>query len=65
MKHMPAVFAVLGFLICASSLRAEEGLKAGVQAPVFTLPAVGTAKSVSLRSYADKSVVILHFWKSK
>jgi len=65
MKHISAVFVVLGFLICASGLRAEEGLKAGVQAPAFTLPAVGTAKTVSLRSYADESVVILHFWKSK
>jgi hypothetical protein len=65
MKRAIAVLSVLAFAIWASALHAEEGLRAGVRAPVFSLPAAGTAKTVSLQSFVDKGVVILHFWKSK
>jgi hypothetical protein len=65
MKRAIAVLAVLAFAIWAPGLHAEEGLRAGVEAPAFSLPAAGTTNTVSLQSFVNKSVVILHFWKSK
>ncbi len=42
----------------------QEGLRAGIKAPNFELPTINGNK-ISLGSFLDKNIVILHFWKSK
>ena len=64
-RRSATILAITVFTICTHMLFAGEGLTPGVKAPAFSLPAVGTGKNVTLQSYAGKSVVILHFWKSK
>lgn len=54
-------------LFCMSFVppaHAQEGLKAGVKAPEFELPTINGNK-ISLSSFLNKNIVILHFWKSK
>lgn len=46
------------------SAHAQEGLRAGIKAPNFELPTINGNK-ISLGSFLDKNIVILHFWKSK
>lgn len=52
------------WLFYVPTTNAQEGLKAGVKAPDFELPTT-TGKKVSLNSFLNKNIVILHFWKSK
>lgn len=42
----------------------QEGLRTGMKSPDFELPSV-TGKKIALREFANKKVVIVHFWKSK
>jgi peroxiredoxin len=42
----------------------QEGLRVGIKAPDFELPAVG-GKKIALREFQNKKIVIVHFWKSK
>jgi hypothetical protein len=49
--------------LCVSAF-GQEGLKVGMKAPDFELPAVG-GKKIGLREFQNKKIVIVHFWKSK
>ena len=42
----------------------QEGLRVGVKAPEFVLPAIG-GKKIALREFQNKKIVIVHFWKSR
>ena len=42
----------------------QDGLRVGEKAPAFELPSVG-GKTIALREFENKKVVIVHFWKSK
>lgn len=42
----------------------QEGLRPGAKAPNFELPTINGNK-ISLGSFLNKNIVILHFWKSK
>lgn len=43
---------------------AQEGLRAGIKAPDFSLPTI-KEEVVSLKDAVARGTVILHFWKSK
>ena len=66
MKQMCVRVAVLllVFLFAGEGL-SQEGLKAGLRAPDFSLPTVTGEGDVTLKKYNGNSVVILHFWKSR
>ena len=55
---------VILLLLLPVPLLAQEGLRAGMDAPDFKLPSV-SGKTVTLREFQQKSIVIVHFWKSK
>lgn len=54
----------LPFLFVTTSVIAQEGLQAGMEAPDFKLPTIA-GKTVTLREFQNRKVVIVHFWKSK
>jgi hypothetical protein len=59
-----STFLLSSLLIGTSSAAAQEGLRAGVKAPDFSLATV-QEQVVSLKDAVAKGTVILHFWKSK
>jgi len=59
------IVLLLLLLLCAGDVLSQEGLKAGVKAPDFSLPSIDGKRSVTLREFKGKRVVILHFWKSR
>jgi peroxiredoxin len=59
---MCSAFLLLSFAAFLSY--SQDGLKVGTKAPDFELPSV-TGKKVALREFADRKIVIVHFWKSK
>lgn len=58
------VLSFVVFIFLCGTAYSQEGLRAGVKAPDFELPAVG-GKRIALREFQNKKVVIVHFWKSK
>jgi len=54
----------LPFLFATTSVVTQEGLRAGMEAPEFKLPTIA-GKTVTLREFQNRKVVIVHFWKSK
>lgn len=58
------IFLIFPVLFFALSALAQEGLRAGVEAPDFKLPTI-SGKTVTLREFQNKGIVIVHLWKSK
>jgi hypothetical protein len=62
-KRIVFAFVVIVVLHAHAAL-GQEGLRAGVHAPDFSLPTV-KEELVSLGDAVSHGTVILHFWKSK
>jgi hypothetical protein len=63
--HRPTSIMLLASLVLGvGGACAEEGLRAGANAPDFSLPTV-KKQVVTLKDAVAKGTVILHFWKSK
>ena len=60
--RLSALFLCMLFSVAA---QAQEGLQPGIRAPDFSLPTADGSQMVTLQQYAGKTVVILHFWKSR
>jgi hypothetical protein len=58
------VLSLLVSIFLLGTVYSQEGLRVGVKAPGFELPAVG-GKKIALREFQNKKIVIVHFWKSK
>lgn len=57
--------ALLLLTLFALAAPAQEGLGPGIRAPDFSIPTADGSRTVTLRQYAGKMAVILHFWKSR
>lgn len=57
--------ALLLCILFSAAAQAQEGLQPGSRAPDFSLPTAEGSQTVTLQQYAGKTVVILHFWKSR
>jgi hypothetical protein len=55
----------ISVFVFSSSVFSQEGLQVGAVAPDFALPTAGTKRTVALQEYVKKSIVIVHFWKTK
>lgn len=59
------IAVLLLLLLSMGEALSQEGLKPGLKAPDFKLPTADGKRKVTLREFNGKSVVILHFWKSR
>jgi hypothetical protein len=58
----PRSFILVALLFFCWPLPAQDGLSAGTRAPDIELPAL-SGTHISLASYLNKNIVVLHFWK--
>ena len=58
-------FILLFLTISVISAFADDKLPVGSKAPDFSLPVIGSDKSISISDYINKKIVIVHFWKSR
>jgi hypothetical protein len=64
LKHTLVWIPVVATFWLLQPAYGQEGLRVGIKAPDFELPAVG-GKKIALREFQNKKIVIVHFWKSK
>jgi hypothetical protein len=64
MHRSLSTILLCSLMLGAGTAAAQEGLRAGMKAPDFSLATV-QEQVVSLKDAVAKGTVILHFWKSK
>lgn len=60
----PHSIALILLIFFSVPLLAQDGLPVGSRAPDFNLPTLDGTR-VTLSSFADKNIVVLHFWKTR
>ena len=60
----PRWLVLVALILFGTPTLAQEGLPVGSQAPDFDLPTLN-GEHKTLSSFANKSIVVLHFWKTR
>ena len=60
----PGSFVLVMLILFSMPMLAQEGLPVGSQAPDFNLPTLDGTR-IALSTFADKNIVVLHFWKTR